>query len=620
MIVLGEILRWICYRVSGLYMRFARAVMRRDRLVIGSERKFRALLESAPDATVIVNWHGHIALVNDETEKLFGYSRRELVGKNVAFLVPERFRARHRHHMKNYLRDAERRPMGVNQELYARRRDGSEFPVEIGLSPLGTEQGLLVSAVIRDITERKNDEAKLQHLADHDGLTDLLNRRCFEVHLAREVASAVRYGHEGTMVLIDIDRLKDVNDTLGHAQGDELIKTIAGTIAGRVRETDIVARIGGDEFAILMPHTDAESAQGVAEELLESIREAGVVLGTQRLRPSACAGLAGFEHGRANSNDVMVAADLALYDAKERGRARVAIYVPRPGEGGEREERATWLRRIRHGLDEDLFVPYRQPILDLRTNSISRYELLARLLDEQGRPLPPGAFLATAERSGLVCELDLLMATAAIDLIAENGDAPVAYEVNLSARSLADASLPETLARRIENSGIDPSRLIFEITETAAISNMEQARGFANSLRKIGCQFALDDFGAGFASFLYLKHIPLDALKIDGDFIRKLRSNRTDQLLVKHMAEIARGLNLFTIAEFVEDGETLELLGEYAIDAAQGYFIGYPEPVLEEPALLPPSAPDAVDEGISTAGDAILRSPAGNPRGRARAR
>ena len=589
---LGEIVRWFIYRVSNAYFRIAGKLMRRDRLLLGSERKFRALLESAPDAIVIADWHGHIAIVNEETEKLFGYERRELIGRNIEELMPSGLRGRHRQHLKNYMREPRRRPMGAGLSLMARRRDGTEFPVEISLGPLGTDEGMLVSAVIRDVTERKKDESRLRYLADHDALTGLLNRRSFEEELGKEIARSGRYRLPGTMLLIDIDGLKDVNDTLGHAQGDELIRSVAELISSRMRETDLVARLGGDEFGVLMPNTAAADARTVAEELLTTVRNHGIVLGAHRLRPSACAGVATFEHGKADSGDVMVAADLALYEAKQLGQGRVAVHEPAPGEFAEWEERVTWSKRIRRALDERLLIPYRQPIMDLESRSVSQYELLARMLDEQGRVVAPGAFLPTAERTGMVRELDRMMASAAIDLIrrSQSLGKPVSYEVNLSARSLADPELATLLSSRISEAGIDPSLLVFEITETAAIANMEQARGFANRLRHLGCRFALDDFGAGFASFYYLKHIPLDALKIDGDFVRNLRRNATDQLVVRHIAEIANALDLLTIAEFVEDEETLEMLAEFGVDAVQGFHIGRPEPV--EPfdtILLPPA-------------------------------
>lgn len=582
MVTFAEVMRWIVYRVTNGYYRVAAVLMRRDQLLSRSERKFRAIIESAPDAMVIVNWHGHITLVNAQTEKLFGYGRREMVGQNVGMLVPDRFRDQHRQHIKGFLKAPRSRPMGAGSEdLFGRRADGSEFPLEISLSPIESTEGLLVSATIRDVTQRRVDELRLRYLAHHDSLTGLLNRTSFEEHLARELAIANRYGRAGTMVLIDIDGLKDVNDTLGHAQGDELLRSVADLMATRTRETDVVARIGGDEFAVLLAATDVEGARRLVDDLLLTVREQGLILGAQRLRPSACAGIAPFGDEPITAEDVLVAADLALYEAKNRGRDRVVVHEPTAAETGLRYERAAWSQRIRHALDQGMFVPYLQPIMNLGSNRVARYELLARLIDDQGHATAPGAFLPVAERTGMVRDLDRQMIAWAIELIArsEASGSPCGYAVNLSARSFADGDLAALTGTRIEEAGIDASNLTFEITETAAIANMTQAQSFANSLRELGCRFALDDFGAGFASFYYLKRIPLDVLKIDGDFIRAIRHSTTDQLLVKHMAEIATSLGLFTIAEFVEDAETLEILTGYGIDAAQGFHVGRPAPV-----------------------------------------
>jgi diguanylate cyclase (GGDEF)-like protein/PAS domain S-box-containing protein len=581
MVTLSEIFRWIVYRLSAAYNALAVRAMRRDHLLVGSEKKFRALLESAPDAMVIVNSHGHIALANAQAERMFGYSHEELIGQSIRVLIPERLRERHRAHQRSYLQDAKTRPMGGDLDLQARRKDGSEFPVEISLSPLETDEGMLVSSVIRDITERKRSEALLRELADRDGLTGLLNRRKYEEHLAQEVALVDRYGGESAMLLIDIDSLKDVNDTLGHACGDEMIKNVGAVVASRLRATDIVARVGGDEFAVLLPRTTEPAAEAVAEDLLATIRSQDLVLSGHHLRPSVSIGVAAFEAGAVASDDVMVAADLGLYEAKDAGRNQIGVFKPPIIPTSENRERVSWSKRIRAGLDEGLLVPYRQPIMTLSDGTITRYELLVRLLDDRGEPTLPRAFLPTAERTGAVRDIDRRMIAFAIDLIsdAELAREPVTYEVNISARSLGDPDLLPLIARSIVESGINPSSLVFEITETAAIANMEHVRRFAGTLRDLGCSFALDDFGAGFASFYYLKHVPLDWLKIDGDFVHDLPRNATDQLVVRHIAEMAHSLNLRTIAEFVEDAWTLEILTEYGVDCGQGHFVGEPEPV-----------------------------------------
>jgi diguanylate cyclase (GGDEF)-like protein/PAS domain S-box-containing protein len=581
MVTFSEILRWFLYRLTAAFNALAVRAMRRDQLLVGSEKKFRALLESAPDAMVIVNSHGHITLANAQAERMFGYSREELIGQSIRVLIPERLRERHRAHQRNYLHDAKTRPMGSDLELHGRRKDGTEFPVEISLSPLETDEGTLVSSAIRDITERKRGEALLRELADRDGLTSLLNRRKFEEHLAQEVALVDRYGGESAMLLIDIDSLKDVNDTLGHACGDEMIRNVGAVVTSRMRTTDIVARIGGDEFAVLLPRTTEAAAAAVAEDLLATIRSQDLVLSGHHLRPSVSIGVAAFEAGAVASDDVMVAADLGLYEAKDAGRNQIGVFKPPIAATPQSRERVSWSKRIRAGLDEGLIVPYRQPIMTLSDGSISRYELLVRLIDDRGEPTLPRAFLPTAERTGAVRDIDRRMISFAIDLVsaAELAHDPVAYEVNISARSLADPDLLPLIARSIVESAINPASLVFEITETAAIANMEHVRRFAGTLRDLGCSFALDDFGAGFASFYYLKHVPLDWLKIDGDFVRELPRNSTDQLVVRHIAEMAHSLNLRTIAEFVEDAWTLEMLTDFGVDCGQGHFVGEPEPI-----------------------------------------
>ncbi len=267
-----------------------------------------------------------------------------------------------------------------------------------------------------------------------------------------------------------------------------------------------------------------------------------------------------------------------MYDAKDAGRGRVAVYAASPHERARTEARLAWVERIKDALENEDFVLHAQPIVDLGTGMISQYELLIRMKQADGDLIPPGTFLYIAERYDLIQELDRWVLTKAIELIARARAAgkPLTLEVNVSGRSLGDAAVLETIERELERTGATASDLVLEITETAAVSNIPQAQAFGNRLSELGCRFALDDFGAGFGSFYYLKHLPFDVLKIDGEFIRNCRANPVDRLIIESVVTIARGMGKRTVAEFVQDDETVDLLREYGVDYAQGYHLGRP--------------------------------------------
>ena len=717
MITLGELVRWILYRTRSSYYRLMRRLMRGDRLLWGSERKFRALLEAAPDAMVIVNDHGHIALVNEQAETLFGYRREELIGKSISELIPKRYRAQHRHHQKGYLRDAIARPMGGDLELYGLRKDGSEFPVEISLSPLATDEGTIVSSTIRDITARKRAltelataeelfrgafdgspmgmaltdqagrivrvnsalceltgrtarqlagtrfdalthpleaaydrdavgallagsqanykvETRLEHatgaaiwvalqattidadegatrrflvqvqdithrrhyeenlhyLATHDPLTGLHNRASFVEQLDTHADIVRRYGADGALLLLDLDHFKYVNDTLGHQAGDELIARVATILASRLRDSDVLARLGGDEFAALLPRATGRTARRVANDLLEALRAERIpVPGTGGRSMTASIGVAMFEESEnLRGEEVLVNADLAMYDAKEAGRNQLALHVS----GGEHVQarmqgRITWAERIRVAIDEDRFALVAQPIFDLATGAVTQFEVLLRMRDDHGDLIPPSAFLSTAERLGMIQQIDAMTVSRAIRAMAAHGvaGAPTPggprVEINLSGASMGDPEMLRTIERELKETGLDPSRVIFEITETAAIANMGKAREFSDELAKLGCHFALDDFGAGFGSFYYLKHVRFDILKIDGEFVRECTSTSTDRLVIQAVVDIADGLGKQTIAEHVGDGDTVKLLRDLGVTHGQGFYLAEPQSLEE---------------------------------------
>ena len=469
-------------------------------------------------------------------------------------------------------------------ELRCSHASGQPVWVMVSASLVRDVEGRPVHGLLQlqDIDERKSLESQLEHLADHDPLTGLYNRRRFARELARQLAYARRYGGRGAVLMVDVDDLKRVNDRFGHAVGDELIAGVAALLRDRLRTTDVIGRMGGDEFAVLVPNTTIEAAEALAGDLGRVVREesgrASAAVGSAAA-VTASIGVAFFDaDDELTGRDVLAAADHAMYAAKEGGRNRFASQSELGDGAGAM--RLTWPGRIRRALEHDLFELHAQPVIDLHTGEVCQHELLIRLPGDDDELILPGAFLYTAERFGMAAELDRWVVANAAALLGGAQD-ELRLEVNLSAESLGDADLPLFVEERLSDAGIDPARLIFEVTETAAIANLAQARAFVQRLTGLGCGFALDDFGAGFGSFYYLKHLPLDYLKIDGEFVRNLPSSQIDQVLVASVVQIARGLGKQTIAEFAGDADTVDLLRALGVDCAQGFYIGRPMPVAQ---------------------------------------
>ncbi len=431
--------------------------------------------------------------------------------------------------------------------------------------------------VLREALVRaEKTEAELRYLADHDSLTGLLNRRRFRAELDQYVSFSARYGGQGAVMVVDIDGLKTVNDRFGHQAGDNLIRRVAEIMRERVRTTDIVARLSGDEFVVLMPQTDTGGALQLGEELRAQVAE---VMTPEGGGSTISVGLTMFGSRRdVAAEAVLVAADQALYRAKEEGRNRIALFED-PSEGSSASPaRLTTTARIRDALTQNRLSLATQPIRSLASGGVERYEVLLRMPGEGGKLLPAAEFIEAAERVGMVQELDRWVVGRALEIVAEReraGD-PVSLHVNLSGASLADISVLEYIERRLDEGEADPARCTFEITQTAQVNDYERAAGFADRLTEFGCQVAIDDYGAGFGPFYYLRSMPFDVIKIDGAFIRDMPRNDADQLTVKAIVQIAQGLGKTTIAEFVQDDDTTALLREYGVDMAQGFHLGRP--------------------------------------------
>jgi diguanylate cyclase (GGDEF)-like protein len=429
---------------------------------------------------------------------------------------------------------------------------------------------------------QRSDRQHLQELADYDSLTGLLNRRRLEEELGRTPVRRTD-GMASALVLIDLDNFKLINDSQGHAVGDAMLECVARLLRARLRASDVLARLGGDEFAVLLRDITIDEAHHIAAELVSTIRaHASVVAEGRYIRITASAGVAVYfpEHG-VEPEQLLIDADVAMYDAKDAGRDRVSVLDGSTPRREELRTRQHWLQRLREAIEEGGFELHAQPILDLAAGAVNRYELLLRLHDGKGEIVAPSEFLGLAERFGMITDIDLWVLREAINLLRDMNRAghDICFEVNISGPSLTDERVIQLLENEFAIGGIRPGQLVLEVTETAAIVKMDEARAFADRLRGLGCYFALDDFGAGFGSFHSLKNLPFDYVKIDGEFVENVVSGPEDQAVVRAIVDIAHALDMRTIAEFVRDDETIRLLRQLGVDFAQGYHVGRPVPM-----------------------------------------
>jgi len=445
------------------------------------------------------------------------------------------------------------------------------------------ERKMLKRQLRFDIAEREF-VARLSWQASHDALTGLVNRREFETRLGNALDSLSHKPSEHSLMFLDLDQFKVVNDTCGHAAGDQLLKQMSDLLQENLRTGGILARLGGDEFGVLLEDCDANSAAGIAERLRLAVQELRFIWNGCVFNVSVSIGLVHVAEAGA-IEETLQAADMACYMAKEKGRNRVQVYYPSDSELVQRVGEMAWVQRIRNGLDEQRFCLFTQEIRALNSDEPhhSHVELLLRLRDEGGKLIQPGSFMPAAERYGLMPLIDRWVIRNAFALIASRlGSSEPARlsscAINLSGATFGDNDFVDYVRRQFKIHRVPPGMICFEITETSAITNLPSAKRFIQALKKLGCRFSLDDFGTGMSSFSYLKHLPVDIIKIDGGFVTEMLNSKIDRAMVEMIVHLARVMGKSTVAEFVESEEVLAALRGIGVDYAQGYAIGKPVP------------------------------------------
>jgi diguanylate cyclase (GGDEF)-like protein/PAS domain S-box-containing protein len=551
---------------------------------LAQERDFIThILNPAQAIIVTQNSQNEILMLNRHGERLTGYTAGELHGRPFVSLLADETLGPG---LMPRLADlGTGRRDHLEEEWDVRCKDGSTLNVVWLHSRLNGQfrEAPTVLSIGMDITARKRAELRLAWLADHDPLTGLFNRRRFQEELKEAIAASKRYQHGGALLFFDLDQFKYVNDTSGHRVGDLLLERLGESLPRLLREVDIIGRLGGDEFAAVLPRATADEAVQVARKILAHIRECEFRARGRVHKASASIGIALFPQDGNNVRDLLAHADLAMYRVKETGRGGWHLFSSEDQSRQIIQDRVLWKERVEHALAQNRFLLYVQPIIDLRDNTTSHYEILLRMQAEDGSVIAPAQFIQVAERSGLIHAIDRLVLADALHYQArlQTRGRVVTFSINLSAHAFNDPELLPHLKRLLEETQVDPQRVILEMTETAAVGDLAAARRLIESIRALGCHFALDDFGTGFSSFFYMRELPMEFIKIDGSFIRGLAASPDDQALVRAMSQIAKDFGKKTVAEQVENEETMSLLRLYGIDYAQGYLTGRPAPVDE---------------------------------------
>jgi len=544
-----------------------------------TERDFiHQLVNVAPILIVTQNSDGIISSINSAGVSELGIDEKLIIGNIFDNFIPET-ETEHLLKLKQLRSGISSKTITIDGVLLTPSLEQQQISWIHSKAKLSENQKeFIILSLGVDITERKKIEDKMLKIATHDQLTGLSNRRNFQLSFTREIATAKRYGTQLALFYLDLDQFKIVNDTNGHEVGDSLLRLVAKTLEEVVRETDILSRVGGDEFTLIMPNADHEGVVNVARKINDNLLALDFWVGDKHYKISTSIGVAIYPMHGANEHELLSNADLAMYQAKDSGRGRYHIFSLDNDYQSRLTIRLHWKDIIEEALEKERFVLFFQPILDLKTNEISHYECLTRIQNKDGSLLMPSDFIGFAEELGLIGKIDRMGLKKAIEQQQKFNKQGKDYKlaVNFSGRSFSDNTIFEDVEALLDQPGVDPTKIIFEITETAAVSNFSAAKSLIERMKGLGCSLALDDFGVGFSSFHYLKHLPVDYVKIDGSFIKNIDSNYEDKVFVKALIEVSQALGKKTVAEFVENEAVLQVLKEFGVDYAQGYYIGKP--------------------------------------------
>jgi len=438
--------------------------------------------------------------------------------------------------------------------------------------------------IYEDVTRERQTAEQLVYLAERDALTGLYNRHRFQQELTRTMLETDRHQIQCAVMFFDLDEFKTINDSYGHRAGDALLIRVAGEIGALGRRNEVLARLGGDEFAILLPAAQDNEAEALADRVVHAIAQIPFRFEGRNLRATTSLGIAYYPTHAADADDLVARADIAMYQAKQAGKNTWRVFRADSSADTEMRSRLSWSERISNALEKALFRLHFQGVYRAEDGTLSHLEALIRMVDERNpeQLIMPGHFIQLAEKSGRILDIDRWVIREVLRMLSAHPSIP-SIAINLSGRSLSEPSLPQFISDELRQGGVNPSRLIVEITETAAVSDLHDAQRMIEALRQLGCGICLDDFGVGFSSFAYLKHLDVDTIKIDGLFIRDLPNDPDNQVFVQAMVSVALGLGKSVVAEYVEDGETLALLRRFGIDLVQGYHLDHP--VANHPAL-----------------------------------